>query len=299
MEVKLFKASNGTITNSNFQDHIDKFDLEGKDVLIYSRLLSFGRLLGKNAVESILSILKKAVGEKGTLIIPTYTLNTYEPPRVFNEIKSRVMSGVLGEFATSDKDFTRTIHPVYSNAIYGNNKQYYKMQNESTCFGEGSFFDLFSKTKNGVVLMLGLNFNGPTLYHYYDQKFNAKGRFIKFFEAKIQLEEKEYILNFDSFVKDKKFYKDKMNCLAMFDAVVNNLGLTENACIGDGMSSKITENNFKLLYKTALEVDQEYFLISTENAWTEYYMKNNFRLFYGSVSDEKLNKFKQKWNENN
>ena len=137
MEVKLFKASNGTITNSNFQDHIDKFDLEGKDVLIYSRLLSFGRLLGKNAVESILSILKKAVGEKGTLIIPTsiILMNRLEYLMKLNEDHVRC----FGEFTTSDKDFTRTIHPIYSNAIYGNNKQYYKMQNELTYFGEEFF----------------------------------------------------------------------------------------------------------------------------------------------------------------
>ena len=49
-----------------------------KEVLVYSRLLDFGRLISKKSVESILSILKLAVGQKGTLIIPTYTLNTYK-----------------------------------------------------------------------------------------------------------------------------------------------------------------------------------------------------------------------------
>ena len=299
MEIKLFKTSKGIVTNLDFQNYIDKFNLKGKDVLIYSRLLSFGRLLGRNAVENILSILKDTIGDKGTLIIPTYTLNTYKLPRVFNAAESKVMSGILGEFSILDRDFERTIHPVYSNSVYGNNKKYYKTQSETTCFGEGSFFDLFSKTQNGVILMLGLNFNGPTLYHYYDQKFKAKGRFLKSFEVQIQTAEKEYMLNFDSYVKDNDFYYNKMNCLAMFHAVTNKMELVKTAYIGDGITYKITESNFKNLYKTALEVDQEYFLISNKDDWTEYYMKNNFKLFYDSISEEKLKQFKTKWNEYN
>lgn len=299
MEIKLFKTSQGIITNLDFQNHIDKFDLKGKDVIVYSRLLSFGRLFGKEAVGSILTILKKAIGDKGTIIIPTYTLNTYKLPRIFNEAKSKVMSGILGELSVLDKDFERTVHPVYSNSVYGFNKQYYKTQSETTCFGEGSFFDLFSKTKNGIILMLGLNFNGPTLYHYYDQKFKAKGRFLKSFEVQIQTAEKEYLLNFDSYVKDHDFYNNKMNCLAMFDAVANKMELVKTIYIGDGITHKITESNFKNLYKIALEVDQGYFLISNEEDWTEYYMRNNFKLFYDSISEKKFNEFKTKWNEYN
>jgi aminoglycoside 3-N-acetyltransferase len=294
---RLFKTSKGDILEFDFKNFIENFDILDKDVLVYSRLLDFGRIQNVKAVESILSILKKAVGEKGTLLIPTYTLNTYMTPRIYNENKSKIMSGVLGEYSVKDSDFIRTFHPIYSTSIYGKNRDYYMAQDETTCFGEGSLFDLFSKTNNGIVLMLGLNFNGPTLYHYYDQKFNAKGRYIKSFKIKIHTTESEYSMKLNSYVKNRDFYINRFNCLAMFDSLANKLKLKKTDFIGDGMCHAISEKTFQKLYKTALEVDQEYFLLSKEETWTEYYMKNNFDMFYDSISEEKFKKFKLRWDK--
>ena len=85
MPLDIIKTDKGFITDESLENKIFNLDLDGKDVLVYSRLLSFGRLLGLKAVNSIISILKSAVGKKGTLIFPTYTLSSYEEPRVFNE----------------------------------------------------------------------------------------------------------------------------------------------------------------------------------------------------------------------
>jgi len=294
LKIEIFKSSKGIITNLDFEKFIRKFDLEGKEVLVYSRLLDFGRLINKKSIESILSILKLAVGQKGTLIIPTYTLNTYKEPRVFNKKKSKIMSGVLGEYSVLDSDFYRTLHPIYSNSIFGYNKDYYKGQKQSTCFGKGSFFDLFSKTEKGIILMLGINFNGPTLYHYYDQEFNAKGRFLKTFKVKIETSKKNYFINLDSFVKSKEFYQETTNCLAMLDAAASKVGKLVTYYLGDGMTHLIKEKNFKILYETALKVDQEYFLVSKKDVWKEYYLNNNFKLYYDSISKKKLDELKSK-----
>ena len=185
--VDLFKSKTGIVTSSQIELCFDELQLKGKNVLVYSRLLGIGRFLGKTAVEEFINILKKSIGEEGTLIIPTYTLNTYKQPREFDIEKSKIMSGVLGDIANISNDFKRTIHPVYSNCISGRFEDELLDQNVTTCFGPGSFFDLFSKLENAYVLMIGLNFNGPTLYHYYEQKFGAKGRFLKYFDVRIKI----------------------------------------------------------------------------------------------------------------
>jgi aminoglycoside 3-N-acetyltransferase len=276
----IFKTSNSIVDEIIFSNALTKLNLEGKDVLIYSRLLSFGRITNINAVDKIIDLLIENIGPYGTLIIPTYTLNSYSEKK-FDILHSKIMSGILGEVASKNKYFTRTIHPVYSNAIFGYNKEYYTKQNASTCFGEGSFFDLFSKKDNSMVLMAGLNFNGPTLYHYYDQKYNAKGRFVKDFNMHMILNNYSFDMVFNSYVKDREFYKNKMNCLARFDSLANDLGMINSISLGDNYIHSISENNFHHLYRAVLEIDQEYFLLSSEELWDTYYMKNKYNCMHG------------------
>ena len=295
MSKKIIRKTDGFETALDFKKVIAKLDLKGKDVLVYSRLFSFGRLMGVESVSEIISILKSAIGDSGVLIIPTYTLSTYKNPKVFNEKESKVMSGVLGEYSLKDKEFVRSIHPIYSNSIYNDNQGYYLNQNKTTCFGKNSFFDLFSRKKNGVVLMLGLNFNGPSLYHYYDQKFKAPGRLIKTFNVLMSDTNGEYEMNFDSFVKDYNFYKNKKNCLGRFDAIANKLRILKTVFFGDGYIHKISEPDFQNLYKITLNLDQNYFLMSSTNDWVEYYTKNNYKYFYGTLSQEKISEIKELW----
>lgn len=285
----LFKSKGGIVDEHQLTNTFSQLELYGKDVIIYSRLLSLGRFLGKESITRFLEILKEQVGVNGTIVIPTYTLNSYQNPRVFNIKSSKIMSGVLGELANQDLDFKRTIHPVYSNCLYGKNTDYYLDQDATTCFGVGSFFDLFSRNNSSVVLMIGLNFNGPTLYHYYDQKYNAKGRFLKDFHIEMNIDEYRFKMNFNSYVKDYDFYKDKMNCLARFDALLNRYDKVKTLPIGDDYIHQIKEIDFNNFYKAALDVDQDYFLMSSNEIWDEYFMKNNYRKFHNLIDNEKCN----------
>ena len=295
MPLDIIKTDKGFITDKEFENKIFNLDLDGKDVIVYSRLLSFGRLLGIKAVNSIISILKSAVGEKGTLIFPTYTLGSYDEPRVFNEKTSKVMSGILGEKSLLDNQFRRLIHPIYSHSIYNDNDYYISNHSKNTCFGKNSFFDLFSNKQNGVVLMLGLNFNGPSLYHYYDQKYNAKGRFIKEFEISMFHNEENYFMKFDSYVKEYKFYNKRTNCLGRLEAMAKRLGILRTELIGDSYIHLINEINFNRLYKICLLVDQNYFLMSSKKNWNEYYINNNFKYFYKKMNQNKVDRIKKLW----
>ena len=78
----IFKTSNGIVDEIILSYAISKLNLEGKDVLIYSRLLSFGRVTNIIAVNKIIDILIEHIGPNGTLIIPTYTLNSYSEKKI-------------------------------------------------------------------------------------------------------------------------------------------------------------------------------------------------------------------------
>jgi hypothetical protein len=88
-------------------------------------------------------------------------------------------------------------------------------------------------------------------------------------------------MSFNSYVKDREFYKNKMNCLARFDSLANELGMINSISIGDNYIHSISENNFHQLYRTVLDIDQEYFLLSNEELWDTYYMKNIFNCMHG------------------
>jgi len=224
------------------------------------------------------------------LAVASYTLNSYKEPRFFDFDESKIMSGVLGEVAATLPEFRRTIHPIYSNCIWGKYTQELFEQNITTCFGENSFFDIFSKLNNSYILMIGLNLNGPSITHYYEQKYSAKGRFIKFFDIKIKLGNYSFTSRFDSFVKDYEYYTNKTHCLARFDALAESFGITKHFRIGDGHMHMISEKEFQLFYKAALLVDQEYFLVGSAEEWNEYYWRNKFNIYYDTICSERIKK---------
>ena len=283
--MNLFKSKTGIVSSSEFSNSLQILNLVGKNVIIYSRLLSLGRFFGKEAVIEFLEIILKHIGPEGTIIIPTYTLGCYKEPRIHDITQSVIMSGILGEVASKHVDFVRTVHPVYSNAISGKNTEFLLNQDATTCFGKDSLFDLFSKLENAYVMMIGLNFNGPTLYHYYDQKYNAAGRFVKYFPIKIKLGEYCFSMSFNSYVKDHDFYAEQMNCLGRFDALAEEFNLVKRVAIGDDWIHMISETDFQNLYNSVLQVDQNYFLMASNKDWEEYYMKNRFSVFHGSIDE--------------
>ncbi len=290
--MNLFKAKNGIVTADEFSASLGQLKLQGKNVIVYSRLLSLGRFLGKDAIIRFLDIIKEHVGSNGTLVIPTYTLNSYKEPRVYDYEKSNIMSGILGEVASQHVAFQRTVHPVYSNSIAGSFVDELMAQDATTCFGPNCFFELFSKLANPYIMMIGLNFNGPTLYHYYDQKFDAPGRFVKEFAIKMKVRDLSFNMRFNSYVKHADFYENKMNSLARFDALAEHLKYTERINCGDDYIHCISEKKFQALYKAALTANQDYFLLGTPEEWEMYFMKNNFAIMYGTLSETEMTKVK-------
>ena len=146
----LFKNfDNKEITDDDFYNTLQKFNLRGRSVLLYSRLFSFGRLQGKDAACRMIDILQTCIGDEGSLLIPCHTFSGYND-EVFDSEESKCKVGILGEIGRKLPQFSRTVHPIYSHILWGNYGDLLVKQERNTCFGKNSLYDIFSKTFNDV-----------------------------------------------------------------------------------------------------------------------------------------------------
>ena len=94
---------------------------KGDIVLLSSDITDLYIQCKKNGEKLDLNILldkfQEAIGEEGTLLIPTYNWIFCEG-RTFDYKKTPSKTGVIGDAALKRKDFKRTKHPIYSFAVW-------------------------------------------------------------------------------------------------------------------------------------------------------------------------------------
>lgn len=290
----LFRNGKKEISDGDFRKTIKEFPLKNKTVFVYSRIFSLGRITSKEAVFRLIEILVDAVGSEGTLCIPCYSYSGYKD-EIFDPLMTSGTVGVLGDVSRETPGMIRTVHPVYSTVCMGKDAQFLNSQSYYTCFGENSFFDLFSRLGNGFFLMLGTNLSVLTSAHYYDQKFSSPLRFVKKFEASIIENGEKKKIVFDSYVKNYEIYGDKTNCYAKFDAFADDLSIIKRVPFGNDWMHGIGESNYQKLYKCLIEMDPFHYFLSSKSEFIEYYQKNRFKLYHGKIGQRELDLVKGKF----
>lgn len=288
----LFKADGVRFTDTDFDTALSRFDLSGNAVLVYSRLLSFGRLTGEDAVKAMILSLKRRIGAEGTLCIPAYSFSGYNK-EVYDPTNSRCIVGQLGETARKMRGFRRTFHPVYSHAVWGRHSKLLLSQNPHSSFGDDSFFELFSKIKNARVLFLGTTLSTATIVHRYDQHCAAKGRFLKNFTAKCLVDGKVSEMHFDSFVKNYEYYNGRLNCLAPLEVLADDLGIIQRERFASDWFHMISEKYLREIYSMFLVNGMNDYLMSSVADFQDYYHKNNFHHYRDRISREDLSRLKK------
>ncbi|HPN84351.1 MAG TPA: AAC(3) family N-acetyltransferase [Victivallales bacterium] len=292
MKKPLFVCGSKEYFENDLAEKLSSLDISGKTVLVYSRLLSFGRISSERSVREIIQVIKKQIGPKGTLCIPSYSLSAYNN-EVFDPENSKCIVGQLGEVARKMRGFKRTFHPVYSNAISGKNTRYLLKQSPNTCFGDGSFFDLFSKIEDARLLFIGTPLNAATIVHLYDQRCSAPGRFIKFFQAKCLLNGKIINIKFDSYVRDPKYYDNKIHCLAPVELIADSLKVIKRKKFASDWIHMIKESDFARIYSAFHKNGMTDRLLASREDQQEYYQRNNFHLYKKRLGSEELNYMKK------
>lgn len=150
-----------------------------------------------------LDSLMEAVGEEGTILIPTYNWD-FCKGITFDYRKTPCKTGSLGKAALKRTDFTRTKHPIYSFAVWGKDaERLYAMDNKDS-FGQDSPF-AYLREVHAKNLFLDVSYqNSFTFAHYAEEwEGNVPYRYVKEFTAGyIDEQGKETKRTYSMFVRD-------------------------------------------------------------------------------------------------
>ncbi|MBF0159303.1 MAG: AAC(3) family N-acetyltransferase [Magnetococcales bacterium] len=143
--------------SEDLRQHLQQLGLqEGDNVVVHSRLLSFGLIEGEAA--TVLQALQQTIGPTGTLIVPTYTFASSAAPGTD--------MGPLSELVRQQPDAVRSRCPIHSHAAIGRLRDRLTEPDGSVSLGPGSDFDLMQR-HDCKLLLLGCRFSqGATFLHH-------------------------------------------------------------------------------------------------------------------------------------
>ena len=153
-------------------------------------------------VNILLDHFKEAVGEEGTLLIPTYNWGFCQG-KPFDYKKTPSKTGAIGNAALRRKDFIRTKHPIYSFAVWGKDADKLVAMDNIESFGSDSPFAYLEQV-NAKNVFIGASLrNSFTYIHYIEQKLGAKYRYSKMFKSHyIDLNKVDTVREYAMYVRD-------------------------------------------------------------------------------------------------
>ncbi len=136
----------------------------GMHIAVHARFVSFGRIDGD--AETVLSVFQDILGDEGTLVVPTYTLNlNADTPYSPVDTPSHAM-GVLSEYARQQPNARRTFCPMHGHVAIGAKADVIMDADPTQPMGKNSVFAAMHDEDFGLML-LGCSFHeGATYIHH-------------------------------------------------------------------------------------------------------------------------------------
>lgn len=168
-----------------FEELIDCLEIgQGDKIWLSSEIVNLVFLCRRAGVEfdasELLDCFQKAVGEKGTLLLPTFCFSFSDTGK-YDYVHSKGNTGALGNVALRRNDFCRTKHPMHSFAVWGGDQEELCAMENKHSFGADSPF-AYCKEKNIKQIMLGTDYvHSMTFIHYAETMCAVPYRFEKSF----------------------------------------------------------------------------------------------------------------------
>lgn len=181
---------------------------EGDTVLIHSAISKFLRRFKEKGIDltplDILNSFLQTVGEKGTLILPTYTFE-FTKGMIFDIRNTKSKMGALGEAARTHPSSVRTGHPIHSMAVLGYHIDLFKGLYNYNSFGSDSPFGKLFEL-DGKIAMLDISGERcNSFYHYVEEMEKVPYRYHKSFKgAYIDYDGVERTREFGFYVRNLK-----------------------------------------------------------------------------------------------
>ena len=153
-------------------------------------------------VNILLDNFQEAIGEEGTLLVPTYNWGFCQG-KAFDYKKTPSKTGAFGNAALRRKDFTRTKHPIYSFAVWGKDAVKLAEMDNIESFGPDSPFAYLEQVDAKNVFIGASLRNSFTYIHYIEQKLKAPYRFSKVFRSHyIDQDKVDTVRDYSMYVRD-------------------------------------------------------------------------------------------------
>ena len=161
-----------------------KLSIKKNDKLFVTTSLGMlGRLDSKENINKIfLDLLKKSIGNKGTLFIPTYSYSFGKKKKLFNLKKTKSEIGDFGNYILKEKNVFRSKDPMISIAGIGPDAVKVLKNEKNTSYGKGCIFEKMLKF-DIKILNIGLGPNWIPFIHYLDFLNNVPFRQDKYFKG--------------------------------------------------------------------------------------------------------------------
>jgi aminoglycoside 3-N-acetyltransferase len=157
--------------------------------------MRFGKLcpdVNRNQfLSNFFELFKELAGPEGVIIIPSfsYSWGDDSSDKVFDIINTPSKVGIFSEFMREQSNVERTLDPMFSYLIFGNNSaNIAKVAGKNTFGPDGIYQYLYEN--NAKLISFGLNKYDPTFIHYAEQYYHQNihkldYRYIKEFNGEI------------------------------------------------------------------------------------------------------------------
>ena len=154
----------------------------GDILLLHSNITRWAISLIKNGMNKPLEIILNSIidylGEKGTLILPTFNFDFCKNGN-FDYIKTPSEMGSLTQEALNNKNFKRTKHPIYSFAVSGfHQESFYNLLNKGGT-SKNSPFSIIHEYEGKIGLIDLHDQDAMTFYHYVEDYMSVPYRYHK------------------------------------------------------------------------------------------------------------------------
>jgi len=170
---------------NEYEKIVSQFNLKkGDDIWISSELIKLVLSLKCKKIKfdgnELIDAFQKVVGPKGTILIPVFSFE-FSNKKHFDILKTKGITGALGNLALQRNDFKRTKHPMHSFAVWGNDQDYLTSLDNKNSFGVDSPFG-YCVGNHVKQVILGTDYvHAMTFIHYAEVTCNVPYRFTKNF----------------------------------------------------------------------------------------------------------------------
>jgi aminoglycoside 3-N-acetyltransferase len=171
----------------------------GDGLLVHSALQFLGRPAG--GVGMYLEALQEAVGEKGTLVVPTFNFGFAKGEEYDPDNAAAVGMGTFSEYVRLAPDVHRTTHPMQSFAVWGRYAEELAARDTPSAFDGGSAADRMLALGFKLLLM-GADIQAVSMLHYSEQRAEVPYRYWKEFSGRVKRDGEWQTMSYKMFVRD-------------------------------------------------------------------------------------------------